>query len=87
MASPKKHSHKIPPSTSLGIVSDLTRSILTQFPCGLLYIGIRVLFLGWFYSGRSHFGGGLSSCGQWLVEESEEQRGNSNFLLQAQEKI
>ncbi len=44
-------------------------------------MGSWVLFQGWFYSGRSFFGGGLSSCGQWLVEESEEQRRNSNFLL------
>ncbi len=81
MASLKKHSHGIPPTTSLGIVSDLTRSILTQSLVVCYISGSWVLFQGWFYSGRSLFGGGLSSCGQWLVEESEEQRGNSNFLL------
>ncbi len=59
MASLKKHSYGIPPSTSSGIVSDLTRSILTV---SLLVVGYQVVANG-------------------LVEESEEQRGNSNFLL------
>ncbi len=51
MASLKKHSHGIPPSTSLGIVSDLTQSILSNplvdpgfnFRAGFILAGLSLV--------------------------------------------